>query len=100
MGLGAMVLVSCARIGSGGTSAQPAELYAAGPTVSDVRALFGDDNWWQGPPSFQVRPLDAATTSFTQRFSVAHRFLRISTAQEFLLLYTVSDDTPPRSTPL
>src|SRR5260370_41457851 len=98
MGLGAMVLVSCARIGSGGTSAQPAELYAAGPTVSDAGALVGDDIWWQGPPSFQVRPLDAERTSFTQRFSVAQRFLRIGTAEEFVVQYTVFDKTSSATT--
>ncbi|HWO46054.1 MAG TPA: hypothetical protein VNO87_10820 [Methylomirabilota bacterium] len=96
--LGAVALVSCAMIGPGGTSAQPAEIYAAGPTVSDVRALFGDDNWWQGPPSFQVRPLDAETTSFTQRFSVAQRFLRIGTAEEFVVQYTVFDKTSSATT--
>ena len=90
---GAVMLVSCAKIGSGGTTAQPADIYAAGPTVSDVRTLFGDDNWWQGPPSFEVRPLDAETTSFTQRFSVAQRFLRIGTAEELLVRYTVFDKT-------
>src|SRR5258708_1820067 len=84
--------------GARGRSATPAEIYAAGPTVSDVRALFGDDNWWQGPPSFQVRPLDAETTSFTQRFSVAQRFLRIGTAEEFVVQYTVFDKTSSATT--
>jgi hypothetical protein len=98
MALGAVVLVSCAMIGSGGKSAQPADIYTAGPTVADVRALFGDDNWWQGPPSFEVRPLDAETTSFTQRFSVAQRFLRIGTAEELLVRYTVFDKTSSATT--
>ena len=89
--LGAVLLVSCARIGSGGTTAQPADIYAAGPTVTDVRALFGDNNWWPGTPSFEVRPLDAASTSFTQRFSITQRFLHIGSAEEFDVRHTVYD---------
>jgi hypothetical protein len=89
--LGAVVLVSCAKIGSGGTTAQPADIYAAGPTVADVRALFADNNWWPGTPSFEVRPLDAASMSFTQRFSITQRFLHIGSAEEFDVRHTVYD---------
>lgn len=95
---GAVMLVSCARIGSGGTAAQPADMYAAGPTVSDVRALFSDSNWWPGPPSFEVRPLNAETASFTERYSVTHRFIRVGTAEEFLVRYTVFDKTSSATT--
>jgi hypothetical protein len=88
---GAVMLVSCAKIGSGGTTAQPADIYAAGPSVSDVRALFSDNNWWPGTPSFEVRPLDAASTPFTQRFSITQRFLHIGSAEEFDVRHTVYD---------
>jgi len=96
--LGAVVLVSCAQLGSGGTNAQPADLYAAEPNVTDVRTLFGDSNWWPGPPSFEVRPLDAATTSFTERFSITQRFIRVGTAEEFLVRYTSFDKTSTATT--
>jgi len=96
--LGAVLVASCARIGSGGTTAQPADLYAAGPTVTDVRTLLGDSNWWPGPPSFEVRPLDAETAMFTERFSITQRFIRVGTAEEFLVRYTVFDKTSSATT--
>jgi hypothetical protein len=88
--LGVLIVTSCTRAT---TTAQPGDVYAAGPTVSDVRTLFGDANWWQGPPSFGVRPLDAETTSYTQRFSITQRYIHIGTAEEFLVDYTVFNTT-------
>jgi hypothetical protein len=88
----AIALVSCARLGSGaGSNLKPADLYGAGPTVGDVRSVLGDSNWWQGPPSFGVRPLDAASIPETERFSVAQRFIHLGTAEEFLVRYTLYD---------
>jgi hypothetical protein len=90
--LAALVAVSCAKLGSTGTNAQPADIYAAGPNVSDVQGLFGgDNNWWQGPPSFEVRPLDAATLPFAERFSITQQFLHLGTAEQLLVRYTVYD---------
>jgi len=96
--LAAVTLVSCTRIGSSGTAPSSAEIYAAGPTVSEVRTLFGDSNWWPGPPSFEVRPLDAAETPLTQRFSITQRFLHIGSAEEFDIRYTVYDKTSSATT--
>jgi len=87
----AIALVSCARPGSGGSNLKAEDLYAAGPTVSDVRTLLGDQNWWQGPPSFELRPLDAASIPETQNFSVSQRFIRLGTAEEFFVRYTLYD---------
>src|SRR6266849_2918692 len=94
-----LLLMSCAKLGSSaGSNVQPADIYAAGPTVADVRTLFGDSNWWPGPPSFEVRPLDAAETPFTQRFSITQRFLHIGSAEEFDVRYTVYDKTSSATT--
>jgi hypothetical protein len=98
LALAAVALVSCARLGSTGTNAQPADIFAAGPTVSDVRALFGDSNWWQGAPSFEVRPLDAATVSFMERYSITQRFIHIGSAEQLLVRYTVYDTTSSATT--
>ncbi len=90
--LAAVAVVSCTSIaGSGGATAQPAEIYAAGPTTSDVRALFSDDNWWPGPPSFEVPPLDSATTPLNERFSISQEFIHLGTAEQFVVRYTVYD---------
>jgi hypothetical protein len=86
-------LVSCARVGSGGANYRPADIYAAGPNATEVQALLGDANWWAGPPSFEVRPLDVETMPATQRFSIIQRFIHIGSAEEWLVRYTVYDKT-------
>ena len=91
LALSATLVVSCARIGSGGFNGKPADLYAAGPTAADVQALFGDTNWWAGPPSFQVRPLDAGTMPETERFGLTRTFIHVGTAEAFIVIYTVYD---------
>ena len=52
---------------------------------------MGDSNWWQGPPSFGVRPLDAESISYTERFAITQRFIHVGTAEELLVRYTVFD---------
>jgi hypothetical protein len=97
--LAALVTVSCTKLGSTGTNPQPADIYAAGPSVSVVQGLFGGDtNWWQGPPSFEVRPLDAATVPFTERFSITQNFLHLGTAEQLVVRYTVYDKTSSATT--
>ncbi len=94
----ALVVVSCTRIGSGGTTAQPADIYAGALSTNDVRTLLGDSNWWAGPPSFSVRPLDAASTPFTERYSITQFFMRLGTAEELVVRYTVYDKTSSATT--
>ncbi len=98
MTLAAIALVSCARPGAGSTTAQPADINAAGPTISDVRTLLGDSNWWQGPPSFGVRPLDASSLPDTVRFSLTQRFVHIGSAELFDVTYTVYDKVSTATT--
>jgi hypothetical protein len=91
LALAATVLTACARPGSGSFSGSPADLYAAGPSEAQVRALFGDNNWWEGPPSFRVRPLDSATMLDTERFGVTQHYIHLGTAEELLITYTAYD---------
>ena len=94
-----LLLVSCARPGSGGAAnATPADIYAAGPSVTDVRTLFGDSNWWPGPPSFEVRPLDSASVPDAERFSITQRFLHVGSAEILEVRYTVYDKTASATT--
>jgi hypothetical protein len=74
-------------------SAQPQDLYGAMPSVADVSALLGDDNWRPGPPSFGVRPLDTATMPFTEKFTVTQPFLHIGSAETFFVDYEVWNDS-------
>ena len=87
-----LALVAC-TVSRPGFNGKPMDIYAAGPTIADIRALFQDDNWWQGPPSFEVPPLDADTTPLTEKFSVSQRFIHIGTAESLGVRYTVYDKT-------
>jgi hypothetical protein len=94
LGLALVLLVtSCTRSGST-SNVQPADIYAAGPSAADVRSLFGGDTtWWQGPPSFQVSPLDSNYTPATEKFSVSQEFIHVGTAEVLIVRYTVFDKT-------
>lgn len=83
MAMVAVLVIACTRGTAGSTSAQPLDLYAAAPTLADVRSLLGDSNWWPGPPSFGVRPLDAAYMPLQEKFTIVQRFVHIGTAETF-----------------
>ncbi|HEX9098869.1 MAG TPA: hypothetical protein VF956_05200 [Candidatus Dormibacteraeota bacterium] len=91
--LAAIALVSCGRIGGSTFNARPADVYAVMPSMTDVRAVLGDNNWWEGPPSFQVSPLDSATAPLNVQYAVSQLYLHIGTAEELLVRYTVYDKT-------
>jgi hypothetical protein len=85
---------ACTRgVSTGSTNAQPPDLYTAMPATSDVRALLGDANWWAGPPSFGVRPLDVASMPFNQKFSVSQAFVHVGSAEMFTVDYELWNDT-------
>jgi hypothetical protein len=86
--LTATLLTACARIGSGGFNGKVADLSAAGPTATDVQAVFGDSNWWAGPPTFQVRPLDSGTMPETELFGLTRTFIHVGSAEAFIVVYT------------
>jgi hypothetical protein len=97
-GVLAVVAGACTRPGSAGTNAQPLDLYAAEPSVSDVRSLLGDSAWWPGPPSFAVRPLDSATMPVAQRYVITQRFVHIGTAETFDVEFALYDTTSAATT--
>jgi hypothetical protein len=72
-------------------NAKPADIYAGGLTEADVRKLLGDSNWWAGPPSFDVPPLDAATRPLNERFAVSQEYLRLGTDEQLLIRYAIFD---------
>lgn len=68
------------------------------PSLSEVRTLLGDANWWPGPPSFGVRPLDVASMSSTEKFSVTQPFIHVGTAETFDIDFTVWNATSAAKT--
>ncbi len=89
----ALLAGACTRGATGATNAKPPDLYAATPSLSDIRTLLGDSNWWPGPPSFGVRPLDGASMSLKERFSVTQHFVHVGTAETFVVDYTLWNTT-------
>jgi hypothetical protein len=81
------------RPSSTASNVHPADIYGANPTLTDIRSLLGDDNWWPGPPSFGVRPLDSATMPFNEKFHVITRFVHLGTAETLEIEYTLWDST-------
>jgi hypothetical protein len=98
IGLLAVVAGACTRAGAAGSNAQPSDFYGANPTLADDRSLLGDSNWWPGPPSFGVRPLDSATMPFNERFHVITRFAHLGTAETLDMEYTLWDSTSSATT--
>jgi hypothetical protein len=94
----ALLAGACTRTPSGSISAQPPDLYAALPALTDVRTLLGDDTWWPGPPTFGVRPLDSASMSFTEKFSITQPYVHIGTAETFSVDYTLWNATTASKT--
>jgi hypothetical protein len=74
------------------------DLYAAEPTPADIKSMLGDDNWWPGPPSFGVRPLDSSSTPMAQRFRVTQRFAHIGTSETFDVAFTQWSSTSTATT--
>jgi hypothetical protein len=89
---------ACARPGTVTTAATPMEFYGANPSLADIRSLLGDSNWWPGPPSFGVRPLDSSSMPFTEKFHVLTRFVHIGTAESFEIEYTLWNTTASATT--
>jgi hypothetical protein len=90
---------ACGRTSaSSSSSAKPLDLYAAEPTPADVKSMLGDTNWWPGPPSFGVRPLDSAYMPMSERFRVTQRFAHIGTAETFDVAFSQWSTTSTSTT--
>ena len=94
LALAAIVLVACTRSTGSGTSAKPADIYAGGIALVDLTSVVGDSaDWWPGPPTFGVRPLDTASMPPQVRSETIVRFSHVGTAENLFTLYRVWDTT-------
>jgi len=85
-----LVLGACTRSsGLSGGNAKPADIYAAGPSLPQVRTLLGDSSWWPGIPAFGVRPLGLPSTPETVRFSITQHYFHLGTSETFVAEYVV-----------
>ena len=84
------VLVACGPA-SATVAARPSATYAAIPTQADVRKLMGDSNWYAGPPSFDVPPLNSLSRPATQKYAVSNDYIHLGTAEGIASVYQVYD---------
>ena len=82
-----LALVACGRVS---TSSGPsvASVYAGRVVLNDLNPVVRDlPSWWDGPPTFDVKPLNSATRPDVERFAVSVRFSHVGTVEQ-----TTEDD--------
>ncbi|HET7418926.1 MAG TPA: hypothetical protein VFL27_00940 [Candidatus Dormibacteraeota bacterium] len=79
-------------------TAKPMATFAAVPSQADVRKLMGDDNWYAGPPSFDVSPLNSLSRPATLKYSITVIYAHLGTAEEIAADYSVYDTTSSANT--
>lgn len=87
--IAASALGACRSSNLSGGNAMPANIYAAGPTLSDVRSLLGDSTWWPGVPEFGVRPRGLPTMSENEQYTITQHYVHVGTAETFVADYAV-----------
>ena len=71
-----------------------AGVYAGRVLLNDLNPVVRDlPSWWDGPPTFDVKPLNSATRPDVERFAVVVRFSHVGTAEQIRLRYQVFDST-------
>ena len=88
----AAVAASCSA-GAGSLNVKPADLWSVMPSQANVRSLMGDSNWYAGPPSFEVEPLDAGTTPVSQKFGISQLYEHLGSDEKLVARYVVFDKT-------
>lgn len=87
--LALLAVAGCTRPNSSGSTgrATPIQVFTAGPSVTDIRSLLGDDQWWPGTPTFGVRPLDLELTPEDVHFTITQRYSRIGSGDTMSVQY-------------
>ncbi|TMF31670.1 MAG: hypothetical protein E6I29_04310 [Chloroflexi bacterium] len=74
---GAILALSLVACGRASTSSGPsvASVYSGRVVLNDLNPVVRDlPSWWDGPPTFDVKPLNSATRPDFERFAVVIRF--------------------------
>ena len=90
----AIVLVACGRASTNNSGPNVATVYSGRVVLNDLNPVVRDlPSWWDGPPTFDVKPLNSATRPDVERFAVIVRFSHIGTAEQIRLRYQVYDSS-------
>jgi hypothetical protein len=86
-----LIGAACTRAGSSGSNSggTPEQIYAAGPTVQDVRSSLGSETWWPATPSFRIRPLGLPTMSQVEKFGITQHFIHVGSSEQLVADYSV-----------
>jgi hypothetical protein len=91
------LLLACGKP-SGPSTATAADVYAVTPTQADVRGLFHDSNWYEGPPTFGVSPLDEGRNSLNVKFTITVSYLHLGSGEDLAAFYSVFSTTSVATT--
>src|SRR2546430_11669112 len=71
----AIALAACGRASSNNSGPSVATVYSGRVVLNDLNPVVRDlPSWWDGPPTFDVKPLNSATRPDFERFAVVVRF--------------------------
>lgn len=84
-----LLLAACTRSTSSGGGGTPDQVYAAGPSTNDVRAVLGSDTWWPSTPSFRIRPLGLPSMPDEVRFQITQHFVHVGSSELLVAEYQV-----------
>ncbi|TMF06699.1 MAG: hypothetical protein E6I41_11910 [Chloroflexi bacterium] len=93
---GAILALSLVACGRASTSSGPsvASVYSGRVVLNDLNPVVRDlPSWWDGPPTFDVKPLNSATRPDFERFAVVVRFAHAGTGEQIRLRYQVFGTT-------
>jgi len=90
----AIALAACGRASSNNSGPSVATVYSGRVVLNDLNPVVRDlPSWWDGPPTFDVKPLNSATRPDVERFAVVVRFSHVGTGEQIRLRYQVYDTT-------
>ena len=82
--------MACGRTSNNTNGPSVGSVYAGRVVQADLGPVVPDATaWWQGPPTFGVRPLNSATRLDQDKFDVTVRFAHAGTREEMRLEYQV-----------
>jgi hypothetical protein len=91
--LAATVSMACARSSSSSANGQPADFYAAVPSLADMRQVLGDNNWWPLPPTYGVPPVEYDRFPTLVKFYIDQGYLHVGSAEIATISYIVFNST-------
>src|SRR5438128_11014770 len=90
----AIALAACGRASSNNSGPSVATVYSGRVVLNDLNPVVRDlPSWWDGPPTFDVKPLNSATRPDFERFAVVVSFAHAGTGEQIRIRNQVFDTT-------